>query len=101
VGLLVPVLIAVIASIALQAFPPTIPLAQAIGIAGMAASVAIVSLTYANIISFFTAVANAIGSNDRYAFTADSRPGWAAVGNDPNIKDITINWVLDASAYKK
>ncbi|WP_229402643.1 hypothetical protein [Micromonospora okii] len=100
VAALVPILIAVIASVALQAFPATAPIAQAIGVAGLTASVAVLALVFGDISAVFTAVTAGFGSNNRFAFVSDSRPGWAAGGTDPGIKDIKIDWVKDSSFYR-
>ena len=56
VGALMPILIAVIAAVALQAFPATAPLAQAIGVAGLTATVAILALIFTDIGSMFSTV---------------------------------------------
>ncbi|MGR6316907.1 hypothetical protein Q2K19_08470 [Micromonospora soli] len=97
---LIPILIAVIASVALQAFPPTAPIAEAIGVAGMAASVAILALVFGDISSLFTTIAAGFQGNNRFAFVSDSRPGWAPTGADPDIKDIKIDWVQDSKFYQ-
>ncbi|SCF38552.1 hypothetical protein GA0074695_6403 [Micromonospora viridifaciens] len=97
---LVPILIAVIASVALQAFPATAPIAEAIGVAGMTASVAILALVFSDIGALFTTIAAGFRGNDRFAFVSDSRPGWAPTGSDPDIKDIKIDWVKDAKFYQ-
>lgn len=100
IDVLTGILIAVIASIALQAFPPTAPLAQAIGIAGLTAAIAVVTLIFADLGTLFSAVGSAFRANDQFAFVSDSRPGWAAVGSDPGIKDIKIDWVKDSKFYQ-
>ncbi|MCX4474659.1 hypothetical protein C5N14_14415 [Micromonospora sp. MW-13] len=97
---LIPILIAVIASVALQAFPPTAPIAEAIGVAGMTVSVAILALIFGDISAMFTAVMAGFQSNNRFAFVSDSRPGWGPTGSDPDIKDITIDWVKDSKFYE-
>ncbi|MGC4893727.1 hypothetical protein [Micromonospora sp. DT31] len=97
---LMPILVAVIASIALQFFPATTALAQAIGIAGMTAAAAVLALVFGDISALLHAVAAAFRTDDRFTFTADSRPGWAPSGADPDIQDITIDWVRDATFYK-
>ena len=100
IDVLTGILIAVIASIALQAFPPTAPLAQAIGIAGLTAAIAVVTLIFADLGTLFSAVWQRLPANDRFAFVSDSRPGWAAAGTDPGIKDIKIDWVKDSKFYQ-
>ncbi|MFF4891147.1 hypothetical protein [Micromonospora chersina] len=100
VDALIPILIAVIASVVLQAFPPTAPIAEAIGVAGMVASAAILALVFGDISALFSAVMSGFQGNDRFAFVSDSRPGWAATGQDPDIKDIKIDWVQDSKFYQ-
>ncbi|WP_433687864.1 hypothetical protein ACQP0I_03110 [Micromonospora carbonacea] len=97
---LIPILIAVIASVALQAFPPTAPIAEAIGVAGLTVSVAILALVFGDISALFTTVMAGFQHNNRFAFVSDSRPGWAATGTDPDIKDIKIDWVKDSKFYQ-
>ncbi|MEH1098082.1 hypothetical protein [Micromonospora sp. CPCC 205561] len=100
VGALVPILIAVIAAVALQAFPATAPLAQAIGVAGLTATAAILGLIFTDIGALFSTVASAFRGNSQYNFVSDSRPGWATGNADPDIKDIRIDWVKDPGFYR-
>ncbi|TDC55022.1 hypothetical protein E1258_23105 [Micromonospora sp. KC207] len=97
---LIPILVAVIASVALQAFPPTAPIAEAIGVAGLTVSVAILALVFGDINALFSTVMAGFQSNNRFAFVSDSRPGWASTGTDPDIKDIKIDWVKDPTFYR-
>ncbi|WP_432956372.1 hypothetical protein [Micromonospora haikouensis] len=97
---LVPILIAVIAAVALQAFPATAPIAEAIGVAGLTVSVAILALVFGDISALFTSLMAGLQNNNRFAFVSDSRPGWAATGADPDIKDIKIDWVQDSKFYQ-
>ena len=97
---LMPILVAVIASIALQFFPATTALAQAIGIAGLAATAAILVLVFGEISALLHALMAAFHTDSRFTFTADSRPGWAPAGSDPDIKDIKIDWVRDSAFYR-
>ncbi|MEE3919431.1 hypothetical protein V2I01_17200 [Micromonospora sp. BRA006-A] len=96
---LMPILVAVIASIALQFFPATTALAQAIGIAGLAATAAILVLVFGEISALLHALMAAFHTDSRFTFTADSRPGWAPTGSDPDIKDVKIDWVRDSKFY--
>ncbi|MEW2593365.1 hypothetical protein [Micromonospora aurantiaca] len=96
---LMPILVAVIASIALQFFPATTALAQAIGIAGLAATAAILVLVFGEISALLHALMAAFHTDSRFTFSADSRPGWAPTGADPDIKDIKIDWVRDSKFY--
>jgi hypothetical protein len=100
VDALIPILVAVIASIALQAFPATAPIAEAIGVAGMTVAAAVLAVIFSDISGLFSTVAGGFRGNDRFAFVSDSRPGWAATGTDPDIKDIKIDWVKDDSFYR-
>ncbi|MFU8852262.1 hypothetical protein ACNAW0_14940 [Micromonospora sp. SL1-18] len=97
---LMPILVAVVASIAFQFFPATTPLAQAIGIAGLTAASAILVLVFGNIGALLHALAAAFNTSGRFSFVSDSRPGWAPTGSDPDIKDIKIDWVKDAKFYQ-
>ncbi|MGC4886511.1 hypothetical protein [Micromonospora sp. DT227] len=97
---MMPVLVAVIASIALQFFPATSALAQAIGIAGLTATAAILVMVFGDIGALLHAVMAGFNTDSRVMFAADSRPGWAPTGTDPGIKDIKIDWVKDSKFYK-
>ena len=101
IEILIPILISVIAAIALQAFPATAPIANAIGIAGMTATAAVLALTFSDIQALLAAVMTGFRGNDRHAFVSDSRPGWAAAGTDPGLQDIKIDWVKDSSFYQR
>lgn len=97
---LMPILVAVIASIAFQFFPATTALAQAIGIAGLTAASAILVMVFGDIGALLHALMAAFNTDSRFAFVSDSRPGWAPTGSDPDIKDIKIDWVKDAKFYQ-
>lgn len=97
---LMPILVAVIASVAFQMFPATAPIAEAIGVAGLTATVAILATVFGDIGALLHTVAAGFQGNNRYAFVADSRPGWAPTGTDPDIKDIALDWVKDDSFYR-
>ncbi|MER5332117.1 hypothetical protein [Micromonospora sp. NPDC002717] len=92
------ILIAVIAAVALQAFPATVPLANAIGVAGLTASLAIIALVFQDIGSLFSTITSSFRGADVHQFTAESKPGFAT-GPDPDIKDIKIDWVQDSGFY--
>jgi hypothetical protein len=102
VNALIPILLAVIAAIALQAFPPTNALAVAIGVAGATATVFILTELWTNLSALFGAGRAYFNSASAAAFVSESRPGWADPDKpDPNIRDIVINYNLDPSAYRK
>jgi len=98
VAVLTTILIAVIAAVALQAFPPTIPLANAIGVAGLTASMAIIAFVFQDIGSLLSTITSSFRGADVHQFTAESKPGFAT-GPDPDIKDVKIDWVQDSGFY--
>jgi len=98
VAVLTTILIAVIAAVALQAFPPTIPLANAIGVAGLTASMAVIAFIFQDIGSLLSTIASSFRGADVHQFTAESKPGFAT-GPDPDIKDVKIDWVQDSGFY--
>jgi hypothetical protein len=102
VDAMVPILVAVIASIVLQAWPHTNPIAVAIGVAGATATVFILTEVWNNLGTLFSTGAAFFRNSSAAEFVMESRPGWADPDKpDPNIRDIVINYNLDPSAYKK
>ncbi|MER7416642.1 hypothetical protein ABT346_07615 [Micromonospora peucetia] len=98
VAVLTTILIAVIAAVALQAFPPTIPLANAIGVAGLTASMAIIAFVFQDIGSLLSTITSSFRGAEVHQFTTESKPGFAT-GPDPDIKDVKIDWVQDSGFY--
>lgn len=102
ISALVPILVAVMAAIPLLAFPATNPFAIAVGAAGGTALVFVLTEVWSNISDLVAAARAAFSRTSVAVFADGSRPGWAAPGTpDPNIRDIVINYNLDASAYRK
>jgi hypothetical protein len=99
---LVPALLAAIASIAMQFFPPTAPAAEAIGIAAAVLAIGEVAVVATYLVNALGAIGASINANKAGHFTSVSRPGDVPPGaKDPDLKDISITWVHDPAYYKK
>jgi hypothetical protein len=98
---LIPILVAVIASIAMQFFPPTAPAAEAVGIAGAVAAIGTVAALATYLVSALSSLAPAVNASSAAHFTSESHPGDVPPGaKDPTLQDITITWVHDDAYYK-
>lgn len=96
----VALLLAVIASIWLQFFPPTAAAAQAIGIAGAIAAIGTVAALTTYLVAALSPLALLLNANDAVQFTSISHPGdVSAEAEDPDLKDIAITWVQDSAYY--
>ncbi|MEU6072898.1 hypothetical protein [Micromonospora sp. NPDC047074] len=92
------VLIAVIASVAIQYIPGGQAVAQAIGVAGLTIAMAVMALVFTEVGSALSTITSSFRGAEAHQFTTESKPGFAT-GPDPDIKDIKIDWVQDSGFY--